>query len=148
MNLPRYELKSDNTFTVFEFKSEGAKGTIPKLISFSETDLSGLFNLAFGDLDKKTGEINDSVISNNGDRDKILATIVASVYSFTNRYPTAWVYATGSTHARTRLYRMGITKYMVEIKNDFMIYGMRDSEWEIFEKGIAYDAFLVKRLTL
>jgi hypothetical protein len=51
MNLPRYELKSDNTFTVFEFKSEGAKGTI-----------------------------------------------------------------------------------MVEIKNDFMIFGMRDSDWEIFEK--------------
>lgn len=124
------------------------RGPILKLISFSETDLNGLFNLAFGDLDKKTGEINDSVISNNGDRDKILATIVASVYSFTNRYPTAWVYATGSTRARTRLYRMGITKYMVEIKNDFMIYGMRDSEWEMFEIGIAYEAFLVKRIML
>lgn len=118
MNLPRYELKSDNLFTVFEFNSEGGKGTIPKLISFSETDLNGLFNLAFGDLDKETGEIDDSVISNNGDRDKIMATIVASVYSSTNKYPTAWVYATGSTRSRTRLYRMGITKYVIEIKKD------------------------------
>ncbi|WP_394343167.1 DUF6934 family protein [Pedobacter psychroterrae] len=76
------------------------------------------------------------------------ATLCTSVYSFTNRYPKAWVYATGSTPARTRLYRMGITKYMVEIKNDFMIYGMRDNEWEMFEIGIVYEAFLVKRIML
>jgi uncharacterized OB-fold protein len=34
--------------------------------------MSGIFNLAFGDVDE-TGEINDSTISNNGDRNKILA---------------------------------------------------------------------------
>lgn len=135
-------------FTVFEFNSEGKNGTIPKLISFDQTDLEGFFNLAFGDLNKETGNINDFAISNNGNREKILATIVASVYSFTNKYPSAWVYATGSNKTRTRLYRMGITKYLTEIKKDFSIYGMRNNEWQFFNKGIEYDAFLVRRVTI
>ena len=67
MKLPQYQLKAEKSLLVFEFISEGPKGQIPKLIKFSETNLKGLFNLAFGDKDKLTGEINDLVISNNGD---------------------------------------------------------------------------------
>ena len=57
----------------------------------------------------------------------------------------AWVYATGSTQARTRLYRIGITKYFDEVKQDFEIYGLKDGEWEYFEKGVEYTAFVVRR---
>jgi hypothetical protein len=63
-----------------------------------------LYNLAFGDKDHSTGEIDDKVISNNGDSEKVLATVVATVYAFTDKYPETWIYATGSTKARTRLY--------------------------------------------
>jgi hypothetical protein len=40
---------------------------------------------------------------------------------------------------------MGIAKYLLEIKSDFHVFGLKDEEWEKFEKGIEYDAFLVKR---
>ncbi len=100
---------------VFEFVSEGPKGEISKLVQFGETNLKDFYNLAFGDKDPATGEINDSVVSNNNDSDKVLATVVATVYAFTNKHPEAWVYATGSTRSRTRLYRMGLTKYLAEI---------------------------------
>ena len=64
---------------------------------------------------------------------------------FTDKYPSALIYATGSTKARTRLYRIGITKYLSIIIKDFDIYGMRDLEWEKFEKEVEYEAFLAKR---
>jgi len=145
MKLPRYELKAERSLMVFEFISEGTKGEIPKLIKYSETNLKDMYNLAFGDKNPETGDIDDKVVSNNGDSEKVLATVVATVYAFSDKYPDSWIFATGSTKARTRLYRMGITKYIDEIKNDFEIYGLKENEWEIFKKEVEYDAFLVRR---
>ena len=145
MRLPKYRLKAERSLMVFEFISQGPKGQIPKLVKYSETNLKDMYNLAFGDKDSKTGQINDTIISNNGDSDMVLATVDSTVYAFTDKYPDTWVFATGSTKARTRLYRMGITKYITEIKKDFQVFGLRDDEWEKFEKEVDYDAFLVKR---
>ncbi len=145
MKLERYALKAEDSLMAFEFKSIGPNGVIPKIVNYSETNLKGLYNLAFGDKDLNTGAVNDLSISNNGDSEKVLTTVVASVYAFTDYYPNSYIYATGSTKARTRLYRMGITKYLNELKKDFTIYGLRNDEWEIFEKEIEYEAFLVKR---
>ena len=71
--------------------------------------------------------------------------MVATVYAFTDKNPDVWVYATGSTAIRTRLYRMGIAKYLSEVKNDFDIYGELEDGWERFRKGKEYRGFLVKR---
>ena len=145
MKLPRYELKADESLMIYEFMSEGDKGQINKLIKFSETSLKDFYNLAFGDVDDKTGDINDSIISNNGDAEKVLATVVAAVYAFTASNPDMWIYATGSSKSRTRLYRMGITKFIDDINKDFLLFGQRDGEWEYFTKEIEYTAFLVRR---
>jgi hypothetical protein len=145
MMLDRYELRAEESLMVFEFASEGPKGKIRKLVQFGETNLKGLYNLAFGDVNVTTGEINDSIITNNGDSKKVLATVVATVYAFTDKYPDAWIYATGSTKSRTRLYRMGLTRYLSEITEDFDLYGEREGQWEFFEKDREYAAFLVQR---
>lgn len=106
--LDRYELKAGTNFTTFEFVSEGRKGKVTKVIQFQSMDYTGLYNLAFGDL-MADGKIDDIVITDNGDSKKILATVVAAIYAFTHKYPDAWVYATGSTDGRTRLYRMWVS---------------------------------------
>lgn len=62
MKLPRYELKAEKSLTVFEFISEGPKGETPKLIKFSETTLKGFYNLAFGDKNLDSGEIDDTIV--------------------------------------------------------------------------------------
>ncbi len=145
MKLPRYELKAEESLMVYEFISEGPKGQIPKLIKFSETALKGFYNLAFGDKDIETDEIDDTIVSNNEDSEQVLATVVSAIYAFTDQEKEAWVYTTGSTKSRTRLYRMGITKYIDEVKNDFHVFGLKEGEWEKFEKEVDYSAFLVKR---
>lgn len=141
----RYELKADTALTVFEFISIGPKGAIPKLVQYAETNLKGFYNLGFGDKKPQTGDIDDLVISNNGDGQKVLATVAATVYAFTDKYPGVWIYAMGSTKARTRLYRIGITRNLTEIQQDFELYGLRTGVWEEFTKGLAYEAFLVRR---
>jgi hypothetical protein len=145
MTLPKYPLASSDTLMTFEFISEGPKGIIHKLVRYQQTNVKGIYNLAFGDKDQTTGDIDDTVISNNGDSEKVLATVVATVYAFTDKYPDAWIYASGSTKARTRLYRMGITKFLAEIQEDFEILGEKTDDWEPFLKNVEYEGFLVRR---
>jgi len=145
MKLDRYELKAGKSLTTFEFLSEGPKGKIIKVIQFQRMNLPNLYNLAFGDKNFETGEIEDKIVTDNGDAEKVLATVVAAVYAFADRYPDIWVYATGSTEARTRLYRMGINKYFDIVETDFDIMGEYQNEWEWYEKGKNYQAFAVHR---
>lgn len=145
MKLDRYELKAGRNLTTFEFLSEGPKGKITKLVQFQQMNLTNLCNLAFGDVNLLTGQLDDKVITDNGDSEKVLATVVAAVYAFTGQYPDAWIYATGSTATRTRLYRMGINKYFDIVDEDFDMMGEQQSEWEWYEKGKDYQAFAVHR---
>ncbi len=75
MKLDKYELKSGEQLEVFEFVSIGQKGKIPKIVQYTPTNYKDLYNLGFGDKNIETGEIDDSVISNNGDSEKVLATL-------------------------------------------------------------------------
>ena len=145
MKQPKYILKAEQDLTVFEFISEGPKGKISKLIEFTETNLKDFYNLAFGDKDETTGRINDSIVSNNNDTEKVLATVVSAVFAFTDKYPDAWVYATGSTTARTRLYRMGINKHFEEVEREFHIFGEIEESWLPFDGGTDFEGYVVKR---
>ena len=145
MKMPKYPLASSDSLMTFEFVSEGPKGLIHKLVRYQPTNLKDIYNLAFGDKDHTTGNIDDTVISNNGDSEKVLATVVATVYAFTDKYPNVWIYATGSTKSRTRLYRMGITKFLSEVNEDYEVLGELNDEWEVFTKDVEYEGFLVRR---
>lgn len=145
MILDRYELKAGRNLTTFEFLSEGKNGKIVKVIQFQKMNIENLYNLAFGDKNADTGKVDDQVITDNGDSEKVLATVVAAIYAFADRYPDSWIYATGSTAARTRLYRIGINKYFEIVSADFDIMGESKNEWEWYEFGKDYQAFAVRR---
>lgn len=145
MKLPKYEYFTESEAKLFKFSSEGPKGKIKKLVVYSQMLETDIYNLAFGDYDEETDSINDTVISNNNDSQKVLATVVSTLYVFTNKHPDFWVYATGSTPVRTRFYRIGITLNLEEILADFEVFGLSDETWHEFEKGNEYEAFLVKR---
>lgn len=145
MKIEKYNLKSDSVLTRFEFISEGTKGTIRKLIAFQETTDPGLFNLAFGGKGPESEGIDDLSVSNNGDTEKVLATVISALYAFCEKYPDAYVYASGSTKARTRLYRRGITKYYKQVVADFYLYGQIGNDFMEFEIGVDYEGFLAQR---
>ena len=146
MKLDRYQLTADEPLTTFEFLSEGVKGKIEKIIQFSPVNqIDNIYNLAFGDKNILTGEIDDKIVTDNGDSEKVLATVVAAIYAFCDYFPDAWIYATGSSAARTRLYKMGINKYFEIVEADFEIYGEMQNEWELYIKGKDYQAFIIQR---
>jgi hypothetical protein len=145
MHLPKYLYRTNASFLDYEFVSIGPRGNIKKVVRFSQIR-HGIFNLAFGDLDEATGEISDTIVTNNNDSQKVLATVAATVHDFTLHYPDASIIAKGSTHSRTRLYRMGITNNWQEITADFEIQGLKkDQRWESFKLGSDYEAFWVRR---
>ena len=121
MELERYQTSISRDHKVYNFVSVGNKGKFIKKVIFSETDQDGLYNLSLGDYNTKTKEIDYYSISDNGDRDKILATVVACLFSFFKYNLKAWVYTYGSTPTRTRLYRMGISNHLDETTEDFEI---------------------------
>lgn len=144
MNLPTYQLKSEESLRSFQFVSEGSKGNIEKLIVFQKTNTPNLYNLAFGDK-TKDGKLDDISISNNGDSEKVLATVISAVYAFFDKNPNCFLYATGSTKSRTRLYRIGITKFYDEMIEDFYLYGKIGNDFYPFEVGKEYEGFLAQR---
>ena len=147
MNNQKYIYKSEGLLKIYEFTSEGPNGSIHKMVEYSETGTENIYNLAFGDYNFETKKIDDLSITNNGDSLKVLATVASTVYAFTEKYPQAWIFATGSTAVRTRLYRMGITTNLAEINEDFKVYGLTINEniWEEFVIGEDYEAFLITK---
>lgn len=133
MSTPTYPLKSGRKLWSYQFVSQGPKGFVPKLIQFTSIGPDGVFNLAFGNEDLPTGEIDDMAVSNNGDIAMVLATVVEAIRDFVNIHPRAIIYFSGSTHSRTRLYRMVISKYLTELTADFDILGLREEDWFDFE---------------
>lgn len=145
MRKDRYNLEASDSFKSYEFISEGPKGRISKIVKYTETDIDNYYNLGFGNKLSGTDDFDDTAISNNQDSLRVLATVAATVYSFTYKYPEAWVYATGSTPSRTRLYQIGISNNLIEILEHFTIFGLKDDVWERYEINQPYIAFLITR---
>ncbi|MGG9960868.1 DUF6934 family protein [Ferruginibacter sp. SUN106] len=147
MQFEKYEIRTSSSFLRFEFYSIGPKGKIKKQVIFKAfKENPEVFNLAFGDVGKN-GEVNDLIITGNKDSKKVLATVVATVFKFFEKYPNAYIFATGSTKSRTRLYRIGITNNLQEMNKSFELYGYINQNWEKFEKNKDYEAFLAKLIS-
>ncbi len=140
-----YAVRIAPDFQTFEFVSVGPKGNITKVVSYTEINIKGFYNLGFGDKDPITGYLSDLSITNNGDSQKVLTTMAATLYAFTEKNIGSTIILTGSTQARTRLYQMGISNNLNAIEKDFLVLGLTNSAWEPFQKNIAYGAFLVTR---
>ncbi len=146
MNI-KYDLYASNDFTQFEFVSNGPNGDIIKLIQFTETDNKSLYQLSFGNK-TEDGGADYLAISDNKDRDKIINTIIDAIDLFTNRYPFLYVGFSGTTPARTRLYRMVISLTHSKSNINFDVWGINfkhSNKLQTFEPGKDYDIFIIKK---
>lgn len=138
------EIEAADDFNSFDFVSRGKNGDILKRVIFTATDDNEVYNLAFGDVDEDN-EINDLIITDNGDRNKVLATVVLIVEAYTKRFPERWIYFRGSTADRTRLYRMAIGLNLEELNLAYEIWALVDGRLVLFSKDLKTNAFLIKR---
>lgn len=147
MNYEAYtDIREVRDLSTFEFISTGKYGDILKRIMFVPIKLPYVYNLVFGNVDE-LDDIDDSSVSDNGDRDKILATLVKIIDQYTCKYPERRIYIRGSTKGRTRLYRMAIGLNLEELSETFEIYVEVDNEngFVPFRKNMEINAFVIKR---
>ena len=144
MTLPKYPIQNidENSYA---FMSVGKNGIILKLVAFENIE-GDLYNLGFGDYDFSTGGVNDISTSDNGDMEKVLATVIEILDDFLAKNPTYTVYFSGSTDIRTRLYQIAITTYYDEFTRKYEIFGRYQDTVEHFQKNKKYESFLIRKL--
>src|ERR1700722_12382876 len=149
MLLERYAYEVGASFLQNDFYSEGPKGKIKKVVLYTYlVTLDGVpyYNLGFGDYDDEQRRINDLAVSDNWDRDKILATVACTALEFTSHFRGCRIIIVGSTMSRTRLYQMGIARHFREISQLFDIQGLTiGGEWVPFKCGENYRELLASR---
>lgn len=147
LNLDNYSYRTNNSFLDYEFKSIGPKGIIKKIARFKKIHIN-IYTFGFGDLNEQTGEISDTIVSNNNDGDMVLAIVADIIYYFTNKHNDAIIIIEGSTAGRIRRYQMGINKYWDQINAAFEVFGLKNDKWIPFKKDENYTVFLGKRRNL
>lgn len=143
MDLEFYPFQADEDRLYFEFLSVSAERTIRKAVIFTPLSEHRLFNLALVDV-HPDGSFCDQTISNNGDLETIMATVIQCVAQFFEFYPRADIYIQANTPARNRLYRIIISRELPRIKKYYEIYGTIDSVAEQFEPGREYRLYTIK----
>lgn len=144
MNKPTYpvEIEDENSFS---FLSIGKSGIILKMVEIVEIQ-DGIYNLGFGDYNFATESVDDKANSNNGDIEKVLATIFGIMIDFLERNPTKTIFFAGSTPVRTQVYQRIINIYFDEFSTVLAIQGNVNGQYEPFQKNRQYESFLVKKL--
>lgn len=145
MHIETYLIRTSSSLMEFEFVSKGKKGNIIKVVQYSPTGIPGIFNLGFGDRNVITGQVSDSIISDNGDGQKVLATVASTVFKFLEIHPQCAIIAVGITQSRTRLYQIGISNNLSHISGLLDVFGYVNNTWEPFRKGKNYEAFMARK---
>lgn len=128
---------------VYAFNSLGPKGSIRKIVQFQEAE-NKTYNLAFGNRNPD-GTLDDLTVNDNKDRDKILATVGCIVSEFVKHHSDCYVFFSGSTKSRTRLYRMAISINYQDLSQTLEIWGINENfQPEQFQPINTYFGFLVK----
>jgi hypothetical protein len=155
MKIERYPIETESDRLHYFFYSVGER-RIKKVVEYTklpkhwliENGLpidTDIYNLAFGDENVDEDDFSDQTTSNNGDLEMVLATVGDTTFSFWEKYPRANLFLTGSSIGRTRLYQRKIERYWDEINEVAYVAGRLNFQFELFEKGKNYDAFLIIR---
>jgi len=144
MEKPFYQFEVSPDALVYEFDSVSSEKIIRKIVIY-EPLKDELYHFGFGDL-TSNGDIDYKVNSKNHDMDKVLMTVVKTMFLFFENYPDKQLVFGGSTEIRSRLYRQIITKFIENIELYFEILGFTtDGEQEPFQKNRDYYAFLISQ---
>ncbi len=137
-----YELYPSKEEHLFYFVSEGSRGRILKLIHFTPTRYKR-WNLAFGDY--RNGYLDDQVVSNNDDLQKIMKTIIQAAYDFCEIYPERSIEIVPVDEKRKTLYNAIVRRNFETFSKSFVIKGEKGKRLFAYNPKENYDAFVFRR---
>jgi hypothetical protein len=146
MEKPIYNIETSPDGLYHIFESIGLERNTRKMVVYVPDEIkANLFHLIFGDLtDDYTLDVYST--SNNQDMKIILTSVIQTLYAFFELNPTKKVFFTGSTDARTRLYRAIISKLFEKTELFYNIYGLlEDDSTEPFSKVNYYKGYFIEK---
>lgn len=143
MEDPFYDFNQIDQSLSFSFESKG-KRAIEKRVIFQKLNIENYYQLALVDL-KEDGTFDDKIVSDNGDRNKVLTTVFQILNYFLTIYPDVVVLFTGSTDSRTRLYQIALSSELERASKLFNISGFQNNSFEPFVKNKTYEAFAISK---
>jgi len=145
MNEPFYDFTVLDQAHRFDFLSIG-RTEIHKAIFYFTTELPDFYNLVLAEIDTD-GELDIYTVSDNGDMKFVLSTVYKTMAHFLDLKPEAVISFTGSTPARTRLYRIALSINLSDLHQNFDVYGVleKESRPELFCKNKNYRGFFICR---
>ena len=155
MQIEKYYTETTVGNLVYTFESIG-KTVIKKVVQYSKIpptyiglpSNANVYNLAFGDWDDEINDFKDTITSNNGDMEKVLATVANTANLFWSEYPNTFIYFEGSHPKgkeliRTYLYQKKLNRYFDDISKVALVFGLSENGWEMFTANKNYNAFLI-----
>ena len=79
------------------------------------------FHLSLLDYNPQNGSLCDLIVTNNGDTERVLKTVIFCIQSFLSLFPDARITLTGNSAARDRLFKMQISKWNQDSLADLLI---------------------------
>jgi hypothetical protein len=102
------------------------------------------FQMALVDI-LENGSFDDSTVSDNGDKNKVLSTVFQILSYFLSLYSDSTVLFAGSSPSRTRLYQITISIEFEKATQIFNTSGFYGDSFEPFIKNKSYEAFAISK---
>lgn len=129
----------------YELFSSSAEKVVKKVVLFTETSASMVYNLALLD-ELENGELSDISETNNSDLVMVMATVIQIINEFLRLKPNYFVIFKGSDERRQRLYRIIISRELLKIQKKFEIFGgIGDDFIADFEPNKEYDFYIIRQ---
>lgn len=129
----------------YEFFSTSDDKIVKKVVLFTETSASMVYNLALLD-ELQNGELSDISETNNKDLVMVMATVIQIIDEFLKINPDYFVIFKGSDKKRQRLYRIIISRELFKIQKKFDIFGgIGDDFITDFEPNKEYDFYIIRQ---
>lgn len=137
-----YPFRATEDYLSFTFESVSEQRVVRKKAEFTVMS-ENVYNFGFGDVTDE-GEIDDLAVTDNKDTYMVFATLIQILLDFFKTHNNKFVYFTGSTQSRTRMYQIVLSKEKANWKDILIVYGMSDGEAVPFETDCKFDAFMIK----
>ena len=147
VHTPYLHLQALRDFSAFQFTSTGLAGPVTRQVRFNGQKDAGIYNLDLRDL-PVTRKDDPGRVTDQGDMNTVLATLVQIIEIYTERYPRRTIRLKGDTQEKAHLYRMALDHHLDILCPLFIINleeHVADDAEDADDRNIDNIAFVLKR---
>jgi hypothetical protein len=143
VHAPYMHLQALRDFSAFQFTSAGMAGSVTRQIRFNGQRDAGVYNFDLRDL-PVTKKDEPGRVTDQGDMNTLLATLVQVIEIYTERYPRRTIRLKGDTQEKAHLYRLAVDRHL-DMLSPLFIINLEEHISPSSDRSIDNIAILLKR---